>query len=146
MKIQLYNTPHGLIPMYDEDFDAKKRLVIGQSYLADVRMMRNYKFLQKAFTLVQTAWVLLPEITRVSLKSFDCFRDTITVAAGYVDVFYDMRRRAWCEKPKSWAFDKMDETEFSDLYERMKDVIWSILMKKRPDLTHDQFYSLLANY
>ena len=75
----------------------------------------------------------------------DSFRDTITVAAGFVDVFYDIGRREYLERPKSWSFDSMDNAEFEELYERMKDVIWGIL-SKRVGITQEMFERYLANY
>ena len=145
MKIQVICTPHGLVPCYDHDFDEKKKLRIGQVYVADIRVSRNYEFLQKAFVLLHTTWQLLPEKTRLGFGSFDAFRDSITVAAGYVDTFYDIAQKKYQEKPKSWAFDKMDEIEFSDLYERMKDVIW-ITLSKRMKIPYEQFEKYLAGF
>ena len=63
MKINLLNTAHGLVPMYDEDFNEKKKLAVGQVYVAEIRVPRNYQFLKKAFALMNTAWALLPERT-----------------------------------------------------------------------------------
>jgi hypothetical protein len=131
--------------MYDADYDEKKKLAIGQVYQSEIRKLRNYKFLQKAMVLCHTAWNLLPEKTRQGFKSFDAFRDSITDASGYVDVYYDIKGQAYKTTPKSWAFDKMDEAEFSDLYERMKDVIWSILSKKRV-ISQELFEKYLAGF
>lgn len=145
MKINLLNTAHGLVPMYDEDFNEKKKLAVGQVYVAEIRVPRNYQFLKKAFALMNTAWALLPERTQNGFRSFEVFRDSVTVAAGYVDVYYDITHNAWRQKPKSWAFDKMDEVEFSDLYERMKDVIWGIL-SVRANITQEVFERTLMNF
>lgn len=145
MKLQLLNTPHGLVPMYDADFDEKKKLRIGQVYLAEIRVPRNLDFHKKAFALIHTAWELLPEKTQNGFRTIDAFRDTITCAAGFVDIFYDMARKEYLERPKSWSFEKMDEAEFSELYERMKDVIWKIL-STRVNITQEVFESYLANF
>lgn len=129
MKILLYNTPHGLVPMYDEDFDAKKALKVGDTYVADVKLARNLDFHKKAFALLNTAWAYLPEKTQNGFRSIDGFRDYLTVAAGYYELFYHPRLREYVEKPKSWSFGSMDNAEFSEFYERLKDVIWSIIGK-----------------
>lgn len=145
MKIKVICTPLGLQPIYEEDYDSKKKLKVGECYTAEIRLIRNLQFHKKAFSLLNTAWSLLPERTQNGFRSIDAFRDTITVAAGFVDVFYDIKRKGYIERPKSWSFDSMDNAEFEDLYERMKDVIWSIL-SSRVSITQDVFEQYLANY
>ena len=145
MKIKVVCTPHGLVPMYDEDYEEKRKLKVGECYEGDFRLVRNLAFHKKAFSLLNTAWMLLPEKTQNGFRSIDAFRDTITVAAGFVEVYYDLKENRYCERPKSWAFDSMDNEEFSRLYERMKDVIWSILSKKKVIL-QEKFEQYLMNY
>lgn len=145
MKLQLINTPHGLVPMYDSDFDEKKKLVIGQAYLADIRVPRNINFHRKAFALLNTAWMLLPEKTQNGFRSIEAFRESITVAAGYVEVFWDIKRKEYLERAKSWSFDSMDNAEFGEMYERLKDVIWGIL-SVRISITQEVFEQYLSNY
>lgn len=145
MKLKVICTPLGLQPLYEEDYDEKKRLKVGECYTAEIRLIRNLQFHKKAFSLLNTAWSLLPERTQNGFRTIDAFRDTITVAAGFVDVFYDIRRGEYLERPKSWSFDSMDNAEFEGLYERMKDVIWGIL-SKRVGITQEMFERYLANY
>lgn len=129
MTLLLYNTPHGLIPMYDDDFDAKKMLKVGETYKADIRLQRNLAFHKKAFALLNIAWAYLPERTQNGFRSIEGFRDYITVSAGYYEVYFNPRLRDFVEKPKSWSFSSMDNAEFSTFYERVKDVIWGIIGK-----------------
>lgn len=145
MKLKVICTPLGLQPIYEEDYDSKKKLKVGECYTAEIRLIRNLQFHKKAFSLLNTAWSLLPERTQNGFRSIDAFRDTITVAAGFVDVFFDMKQKCYIERPKSWSFDSMDNAEFEELYERMKDVIWSIL-SKRVGITQEMFEQYLANY
>ena len=145
MKLTVICTPLGLQPLYEEDYDSKKRLKVGECYTAEIRLVRNLQFHRKAFSLLNTAWSLLPERTQNGFRSIEAFRDTITVAAGFVDVFYDIHRREYLERPKSWSFDSMDNAEFENLYERLKDVIWGIL-SKRVGITQEVFENYLANY
>lgn len=145
MKLKVICTPLGLQPIYEEDYDSKKKLKVGECYTAEIRLIRNLQFHKKAFSLLNTAWSLLPERTQNGFRSIDAFRDTITVAAGFVDVFYDMNRKCYCEKPKSWSFDSMDNAEFDNLYNALKDVIWGIL-SSRTTLTQEIFEQYLMNY
>jgi len=77
MKIRLLNTARGLIPCYDDDFDEKKKLKIGEEYVAEI------------------------------------------------------------------AFDKMDEAEFSELYERVKDVLFEVFLK---NISIEEFEANLMNF
>ena len=143
MKINLLNTSHGLVPLYDEDYDEKRKLKVGQVYCADVKIPRNYQFLKKAFALVNAAWELMDERQQEAWRSKEGFRQYLTVTAGYYDVYYNQRLQTFVETPRSWSFDSMSESEFSDLYDRMKDVIFAVLGDK---VTEEIFESILSNF
>lgn len=143
MKINCLCTAHGLVPLYDDDYDEKKRLKIGETYECDVKVFRNVKFLRKAFALLNAAWSLLDERQQAVWRSKQGFRDYLTVAAGFYDTYYNVRLQSFVEQPKSWAFDSMEESEFSDLYERMKDVIFAVLGDK---ITEEVFEQVLSNF
>lgn len=145
MKIKVVVTPHGLVPLYDEDYEEKKRLKLGECYEGDFRLIRNPKFHKKAFGMLNTAWMLLPEKTQNGFRSVEGFRAYVTVAAGFYDLYFNPRLQEFVEVPKSWAFDAMDEVEFTLMYDRIKDVVWSILSKKKV-VTQEVFERYLANF
>lgn len=145
MRLKVICTPLGLQPLYEEDYDSKKRLKVGECYTADIRLVRNLRFHKKAFSLLNTAWALLPERTQNGFRSVESFRQSITVAAGFVDVFFNLKTNTYEERAKSWSFDSMDEAEFESLYERLKDVVWGIL-SKRINITPELYEKYLANY
>ena len=143
MKLTCINTAHGLVPMYDEDFDEKKKLTVGQDYECDVKVLRNIRFHRKAFALLNAAWSLMNEHQQAGWRSKDGFRNYLTVAAGHYDVYFNQRLNAFVEMPRSWSFDKMDDAEFSALYDRMKDVIFAVLGNR---VTEEVFDKVLANF
>ena len=143
MKLTCINTAHGLVPMYDEDFDEKKKLTVGQAYECDVKVLRNVRFHRKAFALLNAAWSLMNERQQAGWRSKDGFRNYLTVASGYYETYYNQRLQTFVEMPKSWSFDKMDDAEFSNLYDRMKDVIFAVLGER---VTEDVFNKVLANF
>lgn len=143
MKINCLCTAHGLIPLYDDDFDNKKRLKVGEAYECDVKMKRNYELLQKAQALVSAAWSLMGEKEHAAWRSREGFRAYLTVTAGFYDVYYNPRLQQFVETPRSWAFDKMEEHEFRDLYDRLKDVIFSVLGNR---INEETFNRVLANF
>lgn len=145
MKIKVVATPHGLVPLYDEDYEEKRKLKLGECYEGDFRLIRNPQFHKKAFALLNTAWMLLPGTTQDGFRSVDGFRAYVTVAAGFYDLYFNPRLQAFTEVPKSWAFDAMDEAEFTQMYDRIKDVIWGILSKKKV-VSEEVFERYLQNY
>lgn len=66
----------------------------------------------------------------VLLKSFDAFREWVTVQAGfYTEHFYPDGSRG--RRAKSIAFANMDETEFQQVYKSVLNVLWNwILLRK----------------
>ena len=135
----------GLVPMYGEDYEEKKKLSIGKVYVADIKVPRNIMFHRKMFALLNTAWSLLPEKTQDGFRSFDGFRAYLLVSAGFYDVYYSPRLREFVEIPKSMSFASMDEAVFNECYERIKDVIWGILSKKI-NITQEVFEQYLSNF
>ena len=145
MKISLFNTPQGLIPLYDEDLDEKKKLRLGEVYAAEIRVPRNYKFHKKFFALINTGYSLLPERTQNGFRSVEGFRQYVTVAAGYYDTYFSPRLREFVEVPKSISFASMDDGEFSKCYDAVKDVIWGILSSKI-NITQEVFERYLSTF
>lgn len=143
MKLNCINTASGLVPIDDASYDEKKRLRVGETYECDVKLMRNYRFLKKAHALVNAAWALLGEAKQAAWRSREGFRAYLTVTAGFYDVYFNPRLCQFVETPKSWSFDRMEENEFADLYERMKDVIYGIL---GDSVTPEQFERVLSNF
>jgi len=130
MKIRVVNTPTGFVPETDSDYELKKKLKRGAVYEVTVREVRNPKFHRLFFALLNCSWEYLTEQQQEFFKNnVDKFRETLLIATGYTETFYDVRRNAWLEKPRSMAFDKMSESDFHDFYEKAKDVIFNYFIK-----------------
>ena len=143
MKMHLLNTAYGLKPCSDIDYDQKKRLKIGEVYEAEVREVRNYQFLRKYFALIRCAYAFLTPSQQEFIKSPEGLRKTVQIAAGYCEVYYSIKRKEWVEESKSIAFDKMTESEFSELYESVKLVLFSTFLK---DVDEQAFMRELVNF
>lgn len=134
----------GLFPATDEDMEKLLRVKKGEVAEVNVKVLRNYALLRKFWALVNVAWSFLTEAQQKFFHdSVDGFRCTLEVAAGYYDEFYDLTRKTWIQKPKSIAFDKMDEAEFSKLYEAVVNVIFKIFLKQ---VDKDEFYKALKDF
>lgn len=144
MKLQVLNTPVGLKPLYDEDFDEKKKLKIGEVYEVTIKQPRNLPFHRKYFSLINLAWEYQNErVVEHFHHNIELFRKTVEMAAGWCEIIYSIQRKEWIETPKSIAFDKMDNAEFTELYERVKDVLFKVFLKNMPI---EEFEKNLINF
>ena len=73
MDIYCSVTPMGLVPMYDSDFDEKRKLKEGEKVLCHISRPRNYEFHKKFFALVRLTFDNLPErlVQMLSIRSED---------------------------------------------------------------------------
>lgn len=144
MKIKLLNTVQGLKPLYDEDFDEKKKLKIGGIYEADVKKARNLQFHKKFFALINCAWEYQNEkVVEFFHHNKDAFRKTVEIAAGLYEPVYLIGKKEWSQAPKSIAFDKMDEAEFMDLYDNVKRVLFQTFLRH---IDEEEFVKNLINF
>lgn len=129
MEIKLICTATGFKVCDDADYEEKRKLKIGQVYSCKIKQLRNYALLRKYFALINCAWEFVSEPTREFFKhDVELFRKTVEVAAGHCERVYSLSLRDWVDVPKSIAFDKMSESDFMDLYERVKDVLFRVFL------------------
>lgn len=143
MKLLVINTPRGLVPFGDDDYEQKKKLKVGEAYTVDVKIMRNVDFHRKYFAMISYAWEFLNEKEAERFKDKDCFRKYLEIAAGHCEVIYHPRLQEFVEIPKSISFSSMDNTAFSDLYSRVKNVIFSIIGGR---VSETEFERLLLDF
>ena len=145
MKILLYNDNGFLKPLYDDDFDKKRKLKLGKVYQVQIKGYRNYEFHKKYCKLIGVAWELLGERTHEFFKNRESFRKTIEISAGWFERVYSLSLNDWVESPKSISFNSMSEAEFQEHYDRVYDVIWGLL-EDRGLITIDNFNKLLIGF
>ena len=143
MKLNLVNTPRGfLVPETDADYDAKAKLKIGETYSAEIRLVRNPEFHRLYFQMLRTAWDFLPDAIRTERfhGSQEAFRKCMEITAGYYEEFYSPRFNDWVQGPKSIAFEKLDETGFRELYNGVRAVLDKILTRYISQETFEQYF------
>ena len=137
MKINLVVTNDGFICATDNDKEQTKTLKRGSIVECTIKEYRNYRFHKLYFALISCAWeYLLEEQQKFFYDNKDCFRKTVEVAAGHCEPVYDRKHNKWIDIPKSVAFDKLTEAEFHSLYERVRDVIYTMFI---PDINKREF-------
>lgn len=129
MKINLVVTSDGFKPCEDDDYEKKRTLKRGTVVECTVKEYRNYQFLKKYFALINCAWGYLSEAQqRFFHDNKDSFRKTVEISAGNCEPVYNRTRNEWLDVPKSISFDRMTESEFSQMYERVKDVLYNLFL------------------
>lgn len=144
MELNLLNTAQGLKPLYDADYDEKKKLRVGVVYRATIRQPRNIDFHRKYFALINCAWEYQPEAVQEFFKNnVELFRKTVQMSAGFCERIYSIERQEWVDIPTSISFSSMDETTFQELYSKVFDVILQVFLKH---ITPEEFNNNLINF
>jgi hypothetical protein len=124
-----------------DDLAAEDMLHIkeGKPALVEVRHPRSLPQHRLLFKMIR-------EVARSTPTplSENALRQWLTVKTGHVDVMPLGFGRSY-EAPRSWAFDKMDQAEFRQLFE---DVVHLVLTEVAPNLPEsftDEFLRLLSS-
>lgn len=133
----------GFAPATDEDAEAIRKIKAGSMVRCEVKMIRNYKFLQKWFVLAKFAFdiwsdTLEPqEYKGVQVEpNFDRFRKDLIVLTGRFDAVYNARGDVRVEA-KSISFANMSEQDFEALYSDTINVILKKILNSTA-MTEDQ--------
>lgn len=137
-KILLENTPTGLKPMYDSDFDEKKKLKTGEQYWATIKKARNYRHLKKYWALMKLTFENIPHSKEEELakhefqiQSPEDVHFYVKLKTGYVKKRFVGRDGNIGWEPKSIAFDSMSQDEFNDFYDKAVQVCIDLLEADR---------------
>lgn len=111
---QLNNT---LKVSFNSDYEKIKKLKVNEEYQCEIKRPRNIKFHRKFFALINMLFD-----NQEIYNNADDLRGDLIIEAGFYRVVTDFKG-VEKKKPKSIKFSSMDEDEFSDLYNRVLDVI-----------------------
>lgn len=131
MKLLVTCTPRGLVPIYDEDWEEKRKLKIGEDYTAEIRLARNSRFLGKYMSFMKVSFSCLPQSVQDEYFGgrWENWRNELELVAGSYDVVFSFETRKMEHRHRSVSFGSMSEEEFEDLYDRVKDYAWGIIGK-----------------
>ena len=121
MKILCKITEQHLIePVNFLDWEEKSKLKVGDEVLVEIVKLRNPKFHNKFFALLNLG-VTNSKGKFIKTNNLELYRKYVTMKAGYVDI--TPTNKGSMITPQSIAFDKMDEIEFQKLYSKVLDFI-----------------------
>lgn len=123
MIIDCQVTPYGLTPLTDEDYEAKKRLKMGDIVRCQIKRPRNLRFHKKFFALLSLTYDNIPhEVAELfDISSKEGMLDVIKLALGHYDT-YEIAGKTLL-RLRSIAFENMDNTAFEVFYARTVDFI-----------------------
>ena len=123
MDIYCQVTDQGLVPMYESDYDEKKRLKLGDTVLCTIKKPRNYEFHKKFFALVRLCYQNLPEWMEqvLDIHSEEDMLTSMKLDLGMAEIVYINGRPI--AKTGSISFAAMDNTEFERFYNRCVDLV-----------------------
>ncbi len=117
-------TPYGLVPLYDSDYDLKKRLRVGSVVKCKVSNPRNYEHHKKFFALVRLTFDNLPsnlaEYFKVNNEE-DMLR-RFKRDLGYFKTSLNERGEKEIEY-QSISFSAMEQYEFERFYNQCIDLV-----------------------
>lgn len=105
-----------LIPLWNADYEAVKRLKRDTVYQFEAVRRRNPKFHAMAFALLNIGFE-----NQELIKSFDHYRKITVMRAGFYDTIETDKGTVYL--PQSISFSSMDEDTFEDCYNKILDVI-----------------------
>ena len=117
-------TPHGLVPLYDSDYDLKKRLRVGSVVKCKVSNPRNYEHHKKFFALVRLTFDNLPSNLAEYFKVHneeDMLR-RFKRDLGYFKTSLNERGEKEIEY-QSISFSAMEQHEFERFYNQCIDLV-----------------------
>ena len=124
MDIYFRVTPYGLVPLYESDYDLKKRLRVGSTVRCRVSQPRNYEFHKKFFALVRLTFDNLPVplVERWNIRSVDDILRRFKRDLGYFTSSVNELGEREIEY-RSISFAEMDEHEFEAFYENCVNLV-----------------------
>lgn len=127
MVIYLKNVSGHLIPLYDEDFQEKSKLKIGETYRATIVHPRNILFHRKFFALITLGFEYSKTVKRSKEASetnagvvpmiLESYRKYALIKSGFANI-YQTNKGIFVEA-QSIAFDSMPEDKFQDVYNKV---------------------------
>lgn len=135
VEIQLIKKPGATLTAANEvDCEKLRKIKNGTLCLAKIVQPRNPKFHRKFFALLNFGFYYFePEVQEwngiKSEKNFEEFRSNVIILAGYRTVTVTIKNEIKV-RAKSISFASMDETEFAEVYSKVFNIIWQLVMNK----------------
>ena len=118
MKIQVIKTISGLRPAYDSDYESFKKIPLNEIIEIEYKKQRNVKFHRKLFSLLNLAYS-----NQNIFDNLEDMRYCLMLECNLSDIKVNRLTGETFKVPKSLQFAKMDEIEFNEVYNTLKQYI-----------------------
>ena len=135
MKIFVYKKSGNLTPCTQDDKDKIAKMPSGEPFQIKYVEIRNVKHHRLYFQFINKVYQNLPEKFDKNWPDVDSFRRAMQTYAGYYVETISLKGETHLQ-PKSIAFDKLDETAFSELHSKVRNVIGKHIL---PEMDMDVF-------
>jgi hypothetical protein len=138
MKILVVKTINGFLkPAYDSDFENFAKMPVNETFEIEYTKRRNSKFHRKYFALLKLAFE-----NQSDYRTLEEMRHDLTIVCGYYNEHVNKITGEIVKKADSISFSSMDDIQFSELYEKTKDVIckWLGIDNEAIDEEINQYY------
>ena len=144
MRVEMLKSPSGaLIPASDDAGEMLRKIKVGTPVFVEVKRIRNYKFLKKAFALFKLAFEVWEPVTPLEYKGlpvakdFERFRKDMTILAGFYKPVYNVRGELRLEA-ESLSFSSMDDERFEQVFRAVLTVVWDRVLKAAGYASEDE--------
>ena len=131
MKFFCANTKLGLIPLYADDLEEKKKLKMGEVYSCEIKLARNYEFHKKFYALCKMGFGNSKE-KFIKAPNLDIYRKYAIIRSGFVDLI--QTQGGIIPFAQSIAFENMDEAKFEEVYYGVLDFVIADIVATKEDI------------
>ncbi|AXF52408.1 MAG: protein of unknown function DUF1367 [Caudoviricetes sp.] len=119
MKIQVVKNLNGTLkPAYDSDYESFKKIPLNEIIEIEYKKQRNIKFHRKLFSLLNLAYS-----NQNIFDNLEDMRYCLMLECNLSEIKVNKLTGEMFKIPKSLQFNKMDEIEFNEVYNTLKQYI-----------------------
>src|SRR5690554_3029200 len=119
MKIQVVKNLNGTLkPAYDSDYESFKKIPLNEIIEIEYKKQRNIRFHRKLFALLNLAYS-----NQNMFDNLDDMRYCLMLECNLSEIKVNRLTGEVFKIPKSLQFSKMDEIEFNEVYNTLKQYI-----------------------
>ena len=119
MKIQVVKNLNGTLkPAYDSDYESLKKIPLNEIIEIEYKKQRNIKFHRKLFSLLNLAYS-----NQNIFDNLEDMRYCLMLECNLSEIKVNKLTGEIFKVPKSLQFAKMDEVEFNEVYNTLKQYI-----------------------
>ena len=142
MKLFVFKQDGKLIPCTSEDKEKLNKMPVGEPFMISYVKVRNIYHHRKYFAFIKAVYDNLPERFDEHFPDVEAFRKSCQMYAGYYVETISLKGDRHLQ-PKSISFEELDETAFSELHTKVKNVIGKHFL---PEINMDVFESEIGSY